>query len=126
MHTHTHARRHSLKHAHTRTLTHALKHTVTHAHTLTHTHTRRHSLEHAHTLAHTRSRGLVVYMLFSRWHLPSLGRTMPPSFPSPAKWKPASVEKTSSRVTFLQPIWSYTHTHTPTTPCTVVPSILLP
>lgn len=48
----------------------------------------------------------MVYMLFSRWHFPSLGRTMPPSLPSPAKWKPASVENTSSRVTFLQPICS--------------------
>lgn len=46
-------------------------------------------------------------MLFSRWHLPSLGRTIPPSLPSPAKWKPASVENTSRRVTFLQPICSW-------------------
>lgn len=49
----------------------------------------------------------MVYTLFSKWHFPSLGRTMPPSLPSPAKWKPASVENTSRRVTFLQPIWSW-------------------
>jgi len=47
---------------------------------------------------------LMVYILLERWHFPSFGRTMPPSFPSPAKWNPASVEKTRRRVTFLQPI----------------------
>lgn len=49
----------------------------------------------------------MVYMSFSKWHLPSLGSTIPPSFPSPAKWKPASVEKTNKRVTFLQPMCSW-------------------
>ena len=48
----------------------------------------------------------MVYMLFSMWHFPSLGSTMPPSLPSPAKWNPASVENTNRRVTFLQPICS--------------------
>lgn len=47
-----------------------------------------------------------MYTLFSRWHFPSFGKTIPPSLPSPAKWNPASVENTNNLVTFLQPICS--------------------
>lgn len=41
----------------------------------------------------------------SKWHFPSFGSTMQDNFPSPATWKTASVENTSRRVTFLQPIY---------------------
>lgn len=49
---------------------------------------------------------LLLYMLSSKWHLPSLGVRMPASLPSPAKWKPSSVANTSKRVTLRQPIRS--------------------
>lgn len=49
---------------------------------------------------------LFLYMLSSKWHWPSLGVKMPPSLPSPAKWKPSSVAYTSNRVTLRQPIKS--------------------
>lgn len=54
----------------------------------------------------TNSALLVYTPLLSRWHCPSLGMKMPPSFPSPAVWNVSSEVNTRSRDTFLQPICS--------------------